>query len=306
VADKQTIKLASRLVKSWQKIAAFALWVPLLTAGLVAVASAADLTNSARARATAPGGTTDAVVSTISTVNVPVIAKTPRYSVVKSIVSTTTSNGGSASQVDGGDIITYQYVVTNTGNVTLDPPTVTDPGVRFNGGAAQALTVPVAYVSGDLAPVGKLNVGEAWTYTASYTLTQANVNTAAGITNGVTNTVSVSALDQQGVSIAPNPGTSTLTATTTINSVATMTIAKTSNTAGPLVAGQVVVFSYLVTNTGNVTLTGVNVAETAFNGTGGTAALVPAGGASVLAPGASTTFTASYTVTQADVDNLQP
>jgi uncharacterized repeat protein (TIGR01451 family) len=83
-----------------------------------------------------------------------------------------------------------------------------------------------------------------------------------------------------------------------------MTVLKTSNKPGPLVVGDVVTFSYLVTNTGNVTLTGVAITETAFNGTGGTGAVTPSGGAATLAPGASTTFTATYTVTQTDVDLL--
>ena len=137
-------------------------------------------------------------------------------------------------------------------------------------------------------------------------MTQANVNAAAGVTNGVSNTVSVTAKDPQAVTVNPTAGGSTLTATETINSVPSLTIAKTANTAGPLVVGQIVTYSYLVTNTGNVTITGVGITETAFNGTGGIAAVVPSGGLSTLAPGANTTFTATYTVTQADIDGLQP
>lgn len=280
--------------------------VLLLSLFAVSAASAGNLSNTAKAIGTAPAGVAGAVQSATSTIAVPVVTKNPAYTVVKSVVSTTSSNGASATQVDGGDIISYSYVVKNTGNVSINTVVVTDPGVKFNGGAANALTTGPVLASGDTNTNSILDVGETWTYTATYLLTQANVNAAAGVANGVSNTVSVTAKDPQAVAVNPTALGSTLTATTTINSVPSLTIAKTANTAGPLVVGQVVTYSYLVTNTGNVTLTGVGITETAFNGTGGTAAVVPSGGASTLAPGANTTFTATYTVTQADIDGLQP
>ena len=296
------------IMKSWSKARRIALFllVPLLSLVAATAASAGNLTNTARAIGTAPTGAAGAVQSATSTVNVPVVAKNPAYTVVKSVTSMTTTNGASNTLTDGGDIITYSYTVVNTGNVTLDTVAITDPGVSFNGGAAQPLTSGPTLVASPATADSEIDVGETWTYTASYTLTQANVNAAAGVTNGVSNTVSVSVLDPQNVSISPTGAGSTLTARTTINSAPSLTIAKTSNLAGPLVAGDVVTFSYLVTNTGNVTITGVGIAETAFNGTGGTGALTPAGGASTLAPGAATTFTATYTVTQNDIDTLQP
>ena len=58
--------------------------------------------------------------------------------------------------------------------------------------------------------------------------------------------------------------------------------------------GDVIAYSYLVTNTGNVTMTGpVTVADDRAT------CDVPGQG---LAPGASVTCTATYTVTQADLD----
>lgn len=289
---------------------ALVLLLPFMVLATASAASAGNLSNTAKALGTAPGGTVDAVQSATSTVNVPVTTKAPAYTVAKTVISVTTSNGGSVAQTDGGDIITYQYAVDNTGNVTLNAPTLTDPGVSFNGGAAQALTSGPTYVSGDSATtgtVGKLDTDEVWIYSGSYTLTQANVDAAAGVTNGVSNTVSATTTDQQGVSVAPTPAGSTLTATTTINSAPSLSIAKTADLAGPLVPGDVVTFSYLVTNTGNVTISGVNINETAFNGTGGTGALSPTtAGSTTLAPGGTVTFTATYTVTQADIDTLQP
>ena len=264
-----------------------------------APAMSAGLNNTAKATGTPAAG---ALTDPSDSLSIPVQPKAPSYTVVKSVVSVTSSNGGSTS-TDGGDIITYNYVVANTGNVSLSTVVVSDVGPQFNGGAANALTSGPTKVAGDAVNPGVLDVGETWTYTATYTLTQANVDASAGVANGVSNTVVASAKDPQNTTITPSVAGSTLTATTTIPAVPTLTIDKTANTAGPLVVGQVVSYSFLVTNTGNVTVTGVSVTETAFNGSG--TAPVPAGGATTLAPGASTTFTATYTVTQADIDNLQ-
>ncbi len=66
-------------------------------------------------------------------------------------------------------------------------------------------------------------------------------------------------------------------------------------------AGQSVTYSFSVTNNGNGPLTGISVADT-FT-TPSTGSLTPACPATTLAPDASMTCTATYTVTQADVDH---
>jgi trimeric autotransporter adhesin len=78
-----------------------------------------------------------------------------------------------------------------------------------------------------------------------------------------------------------------------------------ASTPTPLQANQVITYEFAVTNTGNVTLTGVNIDETAFNGSGAIGTFTPANGSVTLIPGASTNYTATYTVSQADVDLLQ-
>ena len=69
-----------------------------------------------------------------------------------------------------------------------------------------------------------------------------------------------------------------------------------------LTLGETLHYSFVVTNTGNVTLTNVSVAETAFTGSGTAPAITCPAGAASLAPGAQITCTATYVVTQADVD----
>jgi hypothetical protein len=60
-----------------------------------------------------------------------------------------------------------------------------------------------------------------------------------------------------------------------------------------------VTYTFKVTNTGDVTLHGIAISDTAFSGSGHMAAVQ--GGAATLAPGAAATFTATYRVTAADL-----
>jgi hypothetical protein len=313
----------------WRKLAACLVMLPLMVASFANAASAADLSNTARARGTAPGGGANAVVSVTDTVNIPVITKDPKYTVVKSVAAGITTNGTAGIADAPGDTLTYTFAVKNNGNVTLNTVALTDPGPLFGTTAG---TTAAAFVTslGSATPVqtgatgtatANLDIGETWTYIVTYTLSQTDINNAvaSGATNNVSNTVSATARDPQNVSISPTSTGSTLTATTTIVGAPALTIDKTAKikkagSAGGFVAivatdrlaaGDEVEYSYLVTNTGNVTLTGVNVNETAFTGNGGVVPPTPTGGTSTLAPGASTTFTSTYIVTQADVNALQ-
>src|SRR5690606_28533724 len=71
---------------------------------------------------------------------------------------------------------------------------------------------------------------------------------------------------------------------------------KTAGTPSGNAVGDTIAYSFLVTNTGNVTLTGIAVNDPLL-------AVAPVCPVTTLAPGASTTCTGSYTLTQADIDN---
>jgi hypothetical protein len=264
-------------------------------------ASYAALSNTAEATGTPAAGT---LTPPNDTLNLPVALKDPKYTTVKSVVSMTTSNGASSSQTDGLDVITYQYVVDNTGNVTLSGVALTDAGPTFDGNAATNALSALTLTSGDTNANNLLETTETWTYTATYILAQADVDNSAGVTDGVANAVVAVANDPQAIPAVQDVGTD-LTATATIPATPSLSIDKTADTAGPLIVGQVVNYTYLVTNTGNVTITGVDVNETAFNGTGTPVPNPTTVGSTTLAPGGFVTFTASYTVTQADIDTLQ-
>jgi uncharacterized repeat protein (TIGR01451 family) len=139
-----------------------------------------------------------------------------------------------------------------------------------------------------LAPDGSM------TCTAEYTAT------AADLTHGrIADSASATAILPSGGSV-----TSDLSdAAVPVVPSAGLLLAK-STPSGPITAaGETVAYFFDVTNTGNQAVTGLSVADTLA------APSDPAGLSAVrcpvtsLAPGASTTCTATYTVTQADVDN---
>ncbi len=81
-----------------------------------------------------------------------------------------------------------------------------------------------------------------------------------------------------------------------------ISLVKTADPTSITAAGATVDYAFLVTNTGNVTLTDITVTETAFSGTGSPPVITCPAAAATLAPAAQVTCTASYEATQADVD----
>ncbi len=168
-----------------------------------------------------------------------------------------------------GSTITYTFVVTNTGNVTLDPIAVTDPKVG-------TVTCPVT----SLAP------GKATTCTAApYVLTQADVNAGK-----VDNTATATGTPPSGPKVTDDDSTHTPITQTPLISLDKQAAAPTGNDEGDTIT-----YTFVVTNTGNVTLDPVSVNDPKVG-----AVTCPV---TTLAPGASTTCTAApYALTQADVD----
>ena len=234
---------------------------------------AGKISNDATAQGTAPGATTP-TTSPSSHVDVPG-SQNPALSVVKSASPTTLNKAG--------DKVTYLFTVTNTGNVTMSNIAVNE--TSFTGtGTAPVVSCP--------ATPSSLVPGAQVTCTATYTATQADVD-AGSITNTAT---------AQGT--APGSTTPTVspasTATVTVPPAPALTVMKTANPTTVAMAGDTVSYSFLVTNTGNVTMSNVAVNESSFTGTG-TAPVVSCP-TTVLAPASSVTCTATYTATQADVD----
>ena len=164
-----------------------------------------------------------------------------------------------------GDVIGYSYGVKNSGNVTLAGPfTVTDDKVT--------VTCPA---TASLAPNASL------TCTASYSITQADLD-AGSITNKAT--------ASNGTITSPQAQ-----ATVTAQTGPALTLTKTATPTTYTKVGDVIGYSYGVKNSGNVTLAGP------FTVTDNKVTVTCPATAS-LAPNASLTCTASYSITQADLD----
>ncbi|MFJ3215690.1 CARDB domain-containing protein [Kitasatospora sp. NPDC086801] len=196
------------------------------------------------------------VTTTSNKVNTPLVAIT----VVKSAAE--------AQFTAAGQTIHYTYTVTNTGAQPL-----TNIGVVDNGPGTPTVTCP----TGPLAP------GASEDCAATYTTTDADV--AAG---KVVDTAQVTGTTPSGQSI-----------TSTSNKVtvpfAGLKVVKAVQETSFSAAGQALHYTFTVTNTGDVALSSLSVAD---SGPGTPAVSCPV---TTLAPGASTTCTATYATAESDV-----
>jgi LPXTG-site transpeptidase (sortase) family protein len=207
-----------------------------------------------------------------------VVTLVPTIQLEKTGTRADTDGSGDAS---AGDVVTYVFTVTNTGQVTLNNIRVTDlvGGVTVSGGPPFSL-----------APGASDNT----TYTGNYTLTQADVNAGT-----FTNTASVvgtpdvgsivSDLDDDTQTLTPNPSI-----TVVKTGIRNLDASAPSGIANP---GDTIAYTFRVENTGNVTLTNVTVTDPDATISGGPIASMEPGDVDT------TTFTGTYTVDQTDVDH---
>ncbi len=188
---------------------------------------------------------------------------------------TVLKTAGAPSGNTAGSTISYSFLVTNTGNVTLTAVSVTDP---LLGGT-------VTCASTTLAPGANTTCGP-----VSYTLTQADVD--AGVVN---NSATAGGTPPVGAPVTSPPSTTS----TPITQSPAISLVKTANVGSLPAVGQLVGYTFTATNTGNVTLTAVSISD-------------PLPGLSVLscapvqpatlAPNQQLVCSATYTVTTADLN----
>lgn len=243
------------------------------------------------------GGTSDTDTIAI-TVQPPTFAFT---------ISKTTPTGNVTA---AGQVISYTITINNTGTGSFVSPAVSDVLDQNGATTALALTGP----AGDGGVAGTMEGGETWTYTASHTVTQANMDDA----NDLVNTVTFNPAEM---------ASNTASATTTITANPSLGVVKSSSAPGfttdnilEAPAGTVVTYTYTVTNDGNQTIGNVDIDDSGHTGLGTwtdpvhigiTDNGLPGGSSDTngdpaiwgqLGPADVVTFQTTYTITQADID----
>ena len=194
-----------------------------------------------------------------------------------------------------GDTVTYTFAVTNTGNVDLTGVSVNDTqeppaGGLASGPTCQSLSSPAGTCSGSstsLAP------GQSATFTATYIVTQADLDHGS-----INDSAIASGSPPSGPPIDSPPSTASVPVTQN----PALSIVKSAAPASVSAVGDTVTYTFAVTNTGNVDLTGVSVDDTQQPPAGGLASGPTcqslssptgtcSGSSTSLAPGQSATFT---------------
>ncbi|WP_254519206.1 gliding motility-associated C-terminal domain-containing protein [Aquimarina sp. Aq78] len=217
----------------------------------------------------------------------------PLLDITKTSTGVVDTNGNGI--IDAGDTINYTFVVTNTGNIDLTGISVTD---------ANATVVPATTI--DLI-VGAVDNS---TYTASYIITAGDITTG-----NFTNTAVASAPNPLGgaavtdnsddpnnaTNVDPNNDGSPDDPTVTDLRQPLLDITKTStgvvdtNGNGIIDAGDTINYTFIVTNTGNIDLTGISVTDA-------NATVVPATTIDLVVGAVdNSTYTASYIITAGDI-----
>ncbi|MEM9330486.1 MAG: hypothetical protein AAGA53_04115 [Pseudomonadota bacterium] len=313
--------------------------VAIVTALAATTPAFATIDNTVTATGSSPGNTDDVVAN--ASENVDVEDADPQIVVTK---TATLLNGApladpSTANAAAGDIITYEYTFENTGNVTLtgisladvhegngtltqnDDETLTDNGTL--GDSTDAVAANGVWTS--LAP------GDLVTFTSTYTVVQADLNDNGGGDNDLDNTVTFSAsaaagtidptdlTDTEEVDLEDQNASLAVLKTATLLNGAPLADPDTANAA----VGDIITYTYQVTNDGNVPITNISLADSVTAGSGaaptpGSESLLTDNGTlgdstdaavdgtwDTLGIGDVITFTGTYTVTQSDVDTLQ-
>jgi uncharacterized repeat protein (TIGR01451 family) len=226
-----------------------------------------------------------------ATVSTPIL-QNANCTIVKTETGVNGQPGGSVTAP--GDVIDYQINVNNTGNVDLTNVSVTDPLI-------DNLTGPVESNNDD----GILEVGENWTYSGNYTVTQADINSNGNSGDGsIINNATVEC-DQLGPRSNNNNVPISNDVVVPIERNPHYSISK--SVINPDASGDCIVnspgdeipYRIVVNNDGNVDLTGVSVNDPMISLTG------PTGDDNdgVLNPGETWVYDGIHKLTQDDINN---
>ncbi|MHC9089507.1 DUF7507 domain-containing protein [Tenacibaculum sp. IMCC1] len=253
-------------------------------------------------QATASGESSQAVVVTDLSDNDSVLEDDPTQNTVCqsdsiALIKTAIFNDEDSDGCsDVGETITYNFTLTNTGNTTITNVVLTDPML---GGT-------ITLASGDTDSDNQLDINETWSYTANYTITQANIDNGS-VTNQATVTGTsisgnnVSDLSDNDSILEDGQTQTTLCQSDSIALIKTATF-NDENTDGCSDVGETITYSFTLTNTGNTTITNVVLTDSMLGGTI-TLASGDIDSDNQLDINESWSYTANYTITQANIDN---
>jgi uncharacterized repeat protein (TIGR01451 family) len=233
------------------------------------------LRNSATATGTPPPGSSIPLVESPPDVVYLPPDQMAELRLVKTAVLNDENNNGRA---DVDETISYSFTITNTGNVTLTDIELVDP----------LLGSPMPGTIASLEP----GAVDSTTFSGTYTLLQSDLDAGR-----VLNTATASAQPPLNQPRIPSNPSSTETLLTPAPG---LTVVKSTDWPDdqPIEVGNEITYTFTVTNSGNVTLNDIEISDVLVG------IDLDGGPLASLAPGASdsTTFTATYTVTQPDVN----
>jgi len=255
---------------------------------------AGNLSNTAIANGTDPSNVAVADTSGTSLSNnsptIIVFPKTLGISLVKASTITDVNNNGLN---DVGDIVNYTFTVINTGNVTLTNITLTDNNAALTGGPILSLSPQVV---------------DNTTFTGTYIITQADAergfiyNIATTKASSPNNVDDVTVTSTNGNTSNPTDIIDPLCPTCTITPIIQISkialVKKVTNVGtgvnGTFLVGDVINYSFTITNVGNLTLNSIVLTDPLF-----ILSNIPLS-ANTLLPNASIVATGAYTITAAN------
>jgi hypothetical protein len=190
---------------------------------------------------------------------------------------------GANGIADPGDLITYTFTVTNTGNVTLTDVAVTDP------------LVPMIDCAPEMNPIADMDPMEVVVCTGTYAITQADID--AGVVNNTADAdgqcqvagCPVNDDDMHSEPILQMPSVD-------LDKIGSLDLGV-NGIADP---GDLITYTFTVTNDGNVTLTDVLVNDPLVPMIDCTPEMNPIAD---MIPGEVVVCTGTYAITQFDIDN---
>ena len=219
---------------------------------------------------------------------------------------------------DVGDAIDYTITITNVGNVTVSNVTLSDTLTDAQGADLTMTSGPTfsASDSDTGAATDPLAPGESSVYVASYTITQeaidaGGVSNVARATGEAPNGDPVSDDSDDGDDLDGN--TEDDPTENPINPAPALEVTKVSSVPDGTDVGDAIDYTITITNVGNVTVSNVTLSDTLTDAQGADLTMTsgPTFSASdsdtgaatdPLAPGESSVYVASYTITQEAID----